>query len=239
MFPGSCLDSQAGTMRCERLRPYLRLLSPRLSSPGIAQSRWLHQRKELPIPRPLPFVPDVQTFLTLIGRGLSKHASKFPSWESLFTLSAPQLQELGIEPPRTRRYLVHWIQRYRCGAFGPGADFQYVKNGEALLKIASTPATKLVDLKWVVNVPPEGQAMPNHLHRPASYTVSGLKTISGPYAVQLPGNAGAVVKVTEGMWEDRQGYKVDGGERRQAMIRAKKRSAARRAERESALSGAS
>ncbi|PHH80487.1 hypothetical protein CDD82_1717 [Ophiocordyceps australis] len=226
-------------MRYERLRPCLRLLSPRLITPGAAQSRWLHQRKELPIPRPLPFVPDVRSFLTLIGRGLSKHASKFPSWESLFSLSAPQLQELGIEPPRTRRYLLRWVQRYRRGAFGPGADFRYVKDGQALLKIATTPGTKLVDLKWVVNVPPEGQVMPNKLPRPASYTVSGLRTISGPYAVQLPGSAGAVVKITEGMWENRQGHKVDGGERRQAMIRAKKRSAKRRAERESELPGMS
>jgi IGR protein motif. len=32
-----------------------------------------------------PFVPDVQTFLTLIGREMSKQASKIPSWQDLFT----------------------------------------------------------------------------------------------------------------------------------------------------------
>ena len=31
------------------------------------------------VPDPTPFVPDTTTFLTLIGRELSKHAAKFSS----------------------------------------------------------------------------------------------------------------------------------------------------------------
>lgn len=204
---------------------------------GASQARWLHKTRPAPtIPQPRPFVPDVQTFLTLIGRGLNKHASKFPSWESLFSLTSPQLKELGIEPPRNRRYLLQWMQRYREGALGPGGDFQYVKDGQALLKVATPPASVVSDAKYVVNVPQveEGTTLEDSqvLPRPNGYTVRGLKSIAGPYATPLPQQSGAIVKVTEGMWEHRQGRKIDGGERRRAEIRFKRRSVERRAERE-------
>ncbi len=184
-------------------------------------------------------MPDVETFLTLIGRGLNKHASKFPSWQSLFSLTSLELKELGIEPPRTRRYLLQWMQRYRKGAVGPGGDFQHVKDGEAMLKVATPPAGVVSDAKWVVNVPASGETgndtTPASLPRPQGYVVHGLKSIAGPYARVLPGQDGAVVKVTEGMWEQRRGRKIDGGERRQAEVRFKKRSAERRAEREAEM----
>lgn len=243
----------AVTMRAPTLRPYLRLFAPSINFPASAasQTRCLHKTRPPPtIPQPRPFVPDVETFLTLIGRGLSKHASKFPSWESLFSLTSPQLKEIGIEPPRNRRYLLQWMQRYREGALGPGGDFQFVKDGEALLKVATPPAAVVSDARYVVNVPhgatAEGEAaaaaaaeqqqqqqqQPETLPRPNGYTVHGLRSIAGPYARPLPGQAGAVVKVTEGMWEQRRGRKIDGGERRRAEVRFKRRSAERRAERE-------
>ncbi|KOS17707.1 Protein FYV4 [Escovopsis weberi] len=187
------------------------------------------------IPKPRPFVPDVETFLTLIGRGLNKHASKFPSWESLFSLTSPGLKELGIEPPRNRRYLLQWMRKYREGSFGPGGDFEYVKDGQALLKVATPPASVVSSAKYVVNMP-QGEdgalAAETILPRPSGYVVRGLKSIAGPYAIPLPEQAGAIVKVTEGMWEQRRGRKIDGGERRRAEVRFKKRSAERRAERE-------
>ncbi|UNI19117.1 telomere length regulation protein [Purpureocillium takamizusanense] len=231
-------------MRAPTLRPYLRLFAPSIHLPAAAsQTRCLHKTRPPPsIPQPRPFVPDVETFLTLIGRGLSKHASKFPSWESLFSLTSPQLKELGIEPPRNRRYLLQWMQRYRKGALGPGGDFQFVKDGEALLKVATPPAAVISDARYVVNVPHQAeeeaeqkQQQPETLPRPIGYTVHGLRSIAGPYATPLPGQAGAVVKVTEGMWEQRRGRKVDGGERRQAEVRFKKRSAERRAAREAEM----
>jgi len=237
-------------MRLTRFWPSLRpIVFPGSFSPAGSQIRCLHKaRSAPPIPEPRPFVPDVQTFLTLIGRGLNKHASKFPSWESLFSLTSPELKELGIEPPRTRRYLLQWMQRYRNGAVGPGGDFQHVKDGEALLKVATPPAGVVSDSKWVVNVPAAGEASESNASataaagtatvsypRPQGYTVHGLKSIAGPHARVLPGQEGAVVKVTEGMWEQRRGRKIDGGERRQAEVRFKKRSAARRAEREAEL----
>lgn len=179
--------------------------------------------------------------MTLIGRGLNKHTSKFPSWESLFSLTSPELKELGIEPPRNRRYLLQWMRKYREGVLGPGGDFEFVKDGQALLKVATPPASVVSDAKWVVNIPPSdeaGQSEASKLIRPNGYTVQGLKSIAGPYAAPLPEQAGAVVKVTEGMWEHKRGRKIDGGERRRAEVRFKKRSAERRAEREAqALAG--
>ena len=223
-------------MRIERLQSCLHSLGPRISFRGLGQTRWLHKsRKQPEIPEPRPFIPDVHAFLTLIGRGLSKHSSKFPSWASLFTATSTELQELGIEPPRTRRYLIQWMQRYRKGAFGPGGDFSHVKDGEAMLKIAKPPAAEGRFTRWVVNVPhgAEGsEKLPDQLVRPQGYNVSGLRSIRGPHAQILQRQAGAIVKVTEGLWEQKRGRKIDGGERRRAEIRFKRRSAERRAERE-------
>ncbi|KAJ2970891.1 hypothetical protein NQ176_g7967 [Zarea fungicola] len=128
--------------------------APRTAAFVNCQIRCLHKTRPPPvIPQPRPFVPDVATFLKLIGRGLSRHASKFPSWEALFSLTSPQLKELGIEPPRTRRYLLQWMQRYRNGVVGPGGDFKFVQDGEAHLRIATPPAGIANDARWVVNVP--------------------------------------------------------------------------------------
>ena len=87
------------------------------------------------VPEPTAFVPDVRTFLLLIGRGMAQHAAKFPSWESLFSLSSEQLRELGVEPPRNRRYLLSWRQRFRRGHFGIGGDLRYVQDGVAELRV--------------------------------------------------------------------------------------------------------
>lgn len=226
-------------MKAPTLRASFRLFAPNTCLKNV-QSRLLHKtRPPHAIPQPRPFVPDVPTFLTLIGRGLNKHASKFPSWESLFSLTSLELKELGIEPPRNRRYLLQWMQRYRKGALGPGGDFKFVNDGQALLKVATPPASVVSDAKWVVNIPSgedgSGAAAAESLPRPKGYTVRGLKSIAGPYATPLPEEAGAVVKVTEGMWEKRQGRKIDGGERRRAEVRFKRRSTERRAEREAEM----
>lgn len=48
--------------------------------------------------------------------------------------------------------------------------------------------------------------------------------IGGKGVQPVKGNQGvAVLKVQEGLWEQRRGHKVDGGERRQAEVRAKRR----------------
>lgn len=55
--------------------------------------------------------------------------------------------------------------------------------------------------------------------------------IAGSYVRPVKGTQGsvAIIEVTEGMWEDRRHPKVDGGERRKAEVRAKRRAADRKA----------
>ena len=81
------------------------------------------------IPSPTPFVPDAQTFLSLIGRNLSQHAARIPSWEALFSLTSKQLRELGVEPARSRRYLLRWREKFRNGDYGVGGDLEQVVDG--------------------------------------------------------------------------------------------------------------
>ncbi|OBT50797.1 hypothetical protein VE04_08029, partial [Pseudogymnoascus sp. 24MN13] len=99
-------------------------------------TRALHARiPQQPIPEPTPFVPDAPTFLSLIGRNLSQHASKIPTWESLFRLTSPQLRDLGDEPSHARRYLLAWRERFRRGEYGPGGDAKVVEDGVARLRV--------------------------------------------------------------------------------------------------------
>jgi hypothetical protein len=91
------------------------------------------------VPAPTPFVPNTSTFLTLIGRELSKHSSKFTSWNELFTLSSLQLKELGIEPARSRRYLLRWREKFRKGEFGIGGDLRFVEDGVGELRVVEVP----------------------------------------------------------------------------------------------------
>ncbi|KAF9881315.1 IGR protein domain-containing protein [Colletotrichum karsti] len=220
-------------MKASRIQPFLSPLLRKAPVVPTCQARWLHKTRETPpVPSPIPLIPDVPTLLKVLGRGLGQHVDKFPSWEALFTLTSPQLRELGLEPPRTRRYLLTWLDRYRKGEFGAGGDFKHVENGEAFLKIVRDPVT---DRKKVVNVPAGAELKfksLDNLETPKGYTVRGANTIAGPHALPLKAGEGARVVVTEGMWEHKQGHKVDGGERRRGEVRFRKAIAARKAERE-------
>jgi len=55
----------------------------------------------------------VTKFLQQIGRNAIQHAPKFETWEQFFSLTSGQLRDLGVEPPRDRRYILHWRERYR------------------------------------------------------------------------------------------------------------------------------
>ena len=57
--------------------------------------------------------------------------------------------------------------------------------------------------------------------------------IVGPYVQPKKGSNGSVatLKVQEGLWEHRRGHKVDGGERRKAEVRFKRRVEERKKER--------
>ncbi|KAK6952261.1 hypothetical protein Daesc_006796 [Daldinia eschscholtzii] len=137
--------------------------------------------------------------------------------------------------PRTRRYLLQWRQRFLKGQYGIGGDLQHVEDGKADLKILESDADPVRPRKYVVNVP-AGRTVKecglDDMSRVRGYKVDGAKTIVGPYALPLKGGEGARVTITEGMWEDRRGHKVDGGERRRTEIRYKKRIAERREMRE-------
>ncbi|KAK3906554.1 IGR protein motif-domain-containing protein [Staphylotrichum tortipilum] len=224
-------------MRSQRIQSALGLLARPLATPSVtipglgAQARWAHSHAPRPVPAPTPFVPDVETFLTVIGRGLKQHASKFPTWEALFTLNSDQLRELGVEPPRTRRYLLRWRERFRLGKFGIGGDLKHVENGMAELKVRETHKTPLVRLRQVVNVPPGQEESTPEAVLVSGFKVKGVGTISGSYALPMR-HGGARVTVTEGMWEDKRGHKVDGGERRREEVRFKRRVAERKALRE-------
>ncbi|KAI2641840.1 IGR protein motif-domain-containing protein [Hypomontagnella submonticulosa] len=225
-------------IRPQQLRSALTPINSRSAfQPSIQPIRAASSSSAQPpaIPSPTPFIPDVQTFLTVIGRGLSQHASKFPTWEALFSLSSDQLRELGIEPPRTRRYLIQWRQRFRLGQFGIGGDLQHVEDGKADLKILESDKDAVNPHKYVVNVP-AGRSVKEcdieELSRVRGFKVQGAKTIVGPYALPIKNGEGARISITEGMWEDRRGHKIDGGERRRTEVRYKKRIAERREMRE-------
>jgi len=214
----------------------LGLLRPWPAPMSTICRRGLHKEARPPqVPSPIPLVPDVQTLLKVIGRGLSQYTTKFPTWEALFSLNSSQLKELGIEPPRTRRYLLRWLQKFRLGQFGVGGDFKHVEKGVASLKVLEVQRTALSRRKYVVNVPHEKapeEVGEEDRPRPGGYRVVGARTITGPFALPLKKRVGAQVTVTEGMWEHKRGRKIDGGERRQAQVRFKKRAMERKAERE-------
>ncbi|KAE8160596.1 IGR protein motif-domain-containing protein [Aspergillus tamarii] len=229
------------------------LLSSQLIRPlaiGKQCVRCFHKHASTPsVPSPTPFVPDVETFLTLIGRGMTKHASKLPSWEKLFTLSSAELRDIGIEPTRQRRYLLRKREKFRNGVFGPGGDLEHVVDGTAQLRVVEVPlatdnqisgpsnssATLSPGMrKVIVNLPPDASEYTHDPSKPlkkfAHMKIHRGSMLSGPFLQPIKGtdNCAALIKVQEGMWEDKLGHKVDGGERRRAEVRAKKRSEERR-----------
>ncbi|ESZ90400.1 hypothetical protein SBOR_9211 [Sclerotinia borealis F-4128] len=229
-----------------QLRSIPSFLLPFTESTAGTRVRSLHYRmKAPPIPRPTPFVPNAQTFLTLIGRNLSQHISKIPSWRALFTLTSDQLRELGVEPPRTRRYLLRWREKFRKGQYGIGGDLQHIENGVAQLRVVEVPSSNprhstatatssAGQQKIIVNVPIEGSAENNLAGKMVpvqGLRIKGAHTITGPHVKPSKGGIMAKIVIEEGLWEDRRGHKIDGGERRQAEVRAKMRGEEKRAAR--------
>jgi hypothetical protein len=205
------------------------------------------------VPPPTPFVPDAQTFLTLIGRNLSQHASKIPTWEALFSLTSMQLRELGVEPPRSRRYLLRWRDKFRQGIYGVAGDATIVQDGKAVFRAVEVPragegkgqatATQNAGTKKiVVNIAEEvATASPlpltpeelAQLEPIKGLKIKGAHTIIGPNVLPVKGSGGkvAAISVREGLWEERRGHKIDGGERRQAEVRSKRRAEERKTSR--------
>ena len=87
--------------------------------------------------------------------------------------------------------------------------------------------------KIVVNVS-QGQETPSvpvEKAKPVGMvTIRRAGQIVGPHVEYIKGVAQAArIVVREGLWEHRRGHKVDGGERRKAEVRAKRRAAERKA----------
>lgn len=239
-------------------RPLLNASTAAVSLPKTCARNLQHSIPMRPIPKATPFIPDQAAFLTAIGRGLSAHAGKIPSWEALFTLTSPQLKELGVEPARSRRYLLQWREKFRNGDYGIGGDCAHVADGVAELTVVETPVAPNPALgntisprsavatathnpgtrRVVVNVPAGESAstVGGNAHVVSGVLVKGAKTIKGSYVEPVKGSEGlrARIRLQEGMWEDRRGHKIDGGERRRAEVRAKIRAAENRERREKA-----
>ena len=176
---------------------------------------------------------------------MSRFAPKLSTWSSLFTLSSPQLRDLGIEPARSRRYLLRWREKFRKGEYGIGGDLTHVGSAEdgALVgevRIVQVPredgmtygasATLAPGMRRVVvNVPvglslgDEGKAVgEGNGGKVAGVRIRDGHTIVGSHFEPVKGSGGlaARIRVKEGLWAHRRGKKVDGGERRQAEGRA-------------------
>lgn len=204
-------------------------------------SRQLHRQVTASsIPEPTPFVPDSKTFLTLIGRNLIQHAAKLPTWNSLFSLTSEQLREVGVEPARTRRYLLWWRDRFKKGIYGLGGDLRHVKDGKATLKVVEIPYSEAElrpkvartglepKKKIVIDLPPEVsiESVPmTNLVPIKGFKVRGAQTIIGQFTTKVKGTGGSVAtfQIREGLWEEKRGVKIDGGERRRAEVRHKRR----------------
>ena len=82
--------------------------------------------------------------------------------------------------------------------------------------------------KVIVNVTPDRPVNDLRLQRlepVRGLKVLGARKISGPFVEPVKGTGGSVatLKVQEGMWEQRRGHKVDGGERRKVQVRRKRK----------------
>lgn len=102
------------------------------------------------------------------------------------------------------------------------------KDGAVTATLTSSPGMR----KVVVNVP-AGQdrpSVPLEKVKPVSMVKiirSGI--IAGPKIEAVAGRPGvAKIVAKEGLWEQRRGHKIDGGERRKAEVRSKRRAEERK-----------
>jgi hypothetical protein len=138
---------------------------------------------------------------------------------------------------------------------GIGGDLTEVEKGVAELRIVEIPSSRAGDQlatlskdpgtrKVVVNTKVTVAAMPDPANPkdsskeisivPPPKAVKDIKiirgnTIGGTGVEYIKGHPGvARLRVQDGLWEQRRGHKVDGGERRRAEVRAKRRAQERK-----------
>lgn len=78
-------------------------------------------------PAPTKNVPDVETFLTKIGRNAIETSDNFESWEQLMTMTGFEMKQKGIDT-RLRRYILGWRERFRVG--GEDIELKEHKRGK-------------------------------------------------------------------------------------------------------------
>lgn len=149
---------------------------------------------------------------------------------------------MGIEPPRSRRYLLRWRENFRQGKFGIGGDAKTVVDGAVPLQVVDVPVASASSLattagstkgyaKTIVNLPLDSDISQIDISTLDTIKIQGVKikglhTIVGPHVKPVRGGENgklAKIEVKEGLWEDRRGRVIDGGERRRAEVRAKRR----------------
>lgn len=253
--------------------------SPSYAVAPVTQFRSLHSRSnQKPIPKPTPFVPDTKTFLTLLGRNLSRYASKLENWDDLFRMSSSELlHDVGMTAAKDRRYLLRWREKFRQGKYGIGGDLDNVVDGVAELKVIPVPASRFRSfteaaaddtaqtakdtpqwasptlekgMRYLIINPPPGtdvkqiDPMTVPVKKYEKIKLCNGYMIRAPYIKFTKAGEGLVhgmtaqLAVTEGMWEDKLGRKIDGGERKRDEIRAKRRAAERQAKQEAAAAEA-
>lgn len=157
------------------------------------------------------------------------------------------MKSRGLEPARTRRYLLRWRGKFQRGEFGVGGDLKFVDGGVGELRVCEVPQLKKATseeqgakvfastshtpgmAKLILNLPKgstryedalaEGETSAS-LTKPKGMQLKEGRIISGSYVIPSKGGQGSVatIKVTEGMWEHKRGRKVHGGERRRAEV---------------------
>jgi hypothetical protein len=169
---------------------------------------------------------------------MSQFSSKIPSWDALFRLTSEQMKGLGIEPTSKRRYLLWWRERFRTGIWGVGGEFKYVNpEGVAFVRTVQVPGLEKLSedapdtataglsplrnpgmKKIVVNGPPpnEQHEVPEVVNEASGVHGTTLDVIGGSWFEPIKGGNGQWSRVLrkEGMWEEKQGKKKQGGERR-------------------------
>ena len=118
------------------------------------------------------------------------------------------------------------LRKEGCASAGAGA----VEGGGGEKAASSSPPLRKTK-QIIVNTPPHTSAseLATSLAQEPPTPVAGLRIrgareIVGPYIQAVKGTRGSVARfrVVEGMWEVRRGVKIDGGERRKAMVRRKR-----------------
>ncbi|KAI7883801.1 hypothetical protein K492DRAFT_235187 [Lichtheimia hyalospora FSU 10163] len=90
------------------------MLTAALRSSAIRGARCAHTASSI-VPKPRGAIKEPADFLAAIGRGCDEHASKFETWESLFTTDSRTMRnDFGI-PTRQRKYILSWREMYRQG----------------------------------------------------------------------------------------------------------------------------